>query len=379
VRKVVAAATAPPAGAPCFVGIGARISAQVTTPDTPPAILGPLKRAGKSAAGPSRTSFGERLGIGGDAISSLEPKHPGVRAAVRIAIVVLVVGSVVAAVAAESGRLGSIEWRFSPGWLALCLLSLLAFQLCHIEIWRLMLHALGGDVEPRRARAIWSATLLARYVPTSMLMAVGRVSLCEREGVSKRVTLASVVYEFALTFITALALAAYLVFTLDWFDRHELLRYLAVALPVIGLVCLHPAIFHRCADWAFARLSREPLPLSLGPGRVLEFAAMYLVSFVVAGCAVLSMVQALHPVSASHTAAVVASYGLGYVAGVLAFVIPGSLGAREAGVALGLSAVMPAAVAVAVAVAVRLLQMGVEGLYAVVMPLLARRSRATGA
>jgi uncharacterized membrane protein YbhN (UPF0104 family) len=307
-------------------------------------------------------------------MSSLEPKHPAVRLAVRIALVLLVVGSLAAAISAESGRIASIDWRFSPGWLALCVLSLLAFQLFHIEIWRLVLRALGGEVEPRRARAIWSATLLARYVPTSMLMAVGRVALCEREGVSKRVTLASVVYEFAFTFITALALAAYLMFSLTWFDSHEFLRYLAIALPVVGLVCLHPAVFHRVADHLFKRFGREPLPLSLGFGRVLEFAALYLISFVVAGCSVLAMAHVLHPLGAGDSAFAIASYGLGYVAGVIAFVIPGSLGAREAGVALGLSAVLPGAVAVAVAIAVRLLQMGVEVLYAVVTPLLARRA-----
>ncbi|MEA2459734.1 MAG: glycosyltransferase 2 family protein [Thermoleophilaceae bacterium] len=312
-------------------------------------------------------------------MSSLEPKHPAVRLAVRIAVVVLVVGSLAGAIVAESGRIASIDWRFSPGWLGLCLLSLLAFQLLHIEIWRLMLRSLGGQIEPRRARAIWSATLLARYVPTSMLMAVGRVALSEREGVSKRVTLASVVYEFALTFITALALAVYLVLKLDWFDAHQFVRYLAIALPVAGLVCLHPAIFHRVADFIFKRMGRDPLPLSLGFGRVLEFAAMYIVSFIVAGCSVLAMAHALHPLGAGDSAAAIASYGLGYVAGVLAFVIPGSLGAREAGVALGLSAVLPGAVAVAVAIAVRLLQMGVEVLYAVVTPLIARRGRARSA
>jgi glycosyltransferase 2 family protein len=307
-------------------------------------------------------------------MSSLESKHPGVRLAVRIAVVLLVVGSLVAAIAAESGQVASIDWRFSPGWLALCVVSLLAFQLLHIEAWRLILRALGGEVEPRRARAIWSATLLARYVPTSMLMAVGRVALCEREGISKRVTLASVVYEFAFTVITALALATYLVLELSWFDSHELLRYLAMAVPLIGLACLHPAIFHRVADHLFKRLGRDPLPLSLGFGRVLEFAALYLISFVVAGVSVLAMAQALHGLSAADSAFAIASYGLGYVAGVIGFVIPGSLGAREAGVALGLSAVLPGAVAVAVAIAVRLLQMGVEVLYAVVTPLLARRA-----
>src|SRR5690349_17275681 len=127
--------------------------------------------------------------------SSFEPKHPGLRLALRVGIVALVLGSVALALAKESGRIGSIDWRFQPGWLALCVAALLLFQFLHIELWRLVLRVLGGHIEARRARAIWSTTLLARYVPTSALMAVGRVALSEREGVPKRVTLASVVYE----------------------------------------------------------------------------------------------------------------------------------------------------------------------------------------
>jgi uncharacterized membrane protein YbhN (UPF0104 family) len=311
--------------------------------------------------------------VSNSAISSLEPKHPGVRLAVRIALVVLVVGSLTFGIVKESHRIADIDWRFSPGWLGLCLLSLLAFELCHIELWRLQMRTLGTQLEPRRARAIWSASLLARYVPTSMLMAVSRVALTENEGVAKRVTLASLVYEFALTFITALGLAVYVVLQLQWFEDHPFLRWLAIGLPVLGLISLHPAIFHRVADWALKRMGRDPLPLSLGFPQVLGLAVLYSCSYLVAGCSVLAMAHVLYPLGTGDNFAAVASYGLGYVAGVLAFVIPGSLGAREAGIALGLSLVMPAAVAVAVAIAVRLLQIGVEVLYAVVTPLLARR------
>ena len=125
-------------------------------------------------------SVAERLGVSGAAVSSLEPKHPVLRTALRIALALLVVGAIAFAIAKESDRIGAIDWRFEPLWLGLCVLALLAFQLCHIEIWRLMLRALGGDIEPRRARSIWSATLLARYVPTSALMAVGRVALSKK-------------------------------------------------------------------------------------------------------------------------------------------------------------------------------------------------------
>jgi len=323
-----------------------------------------------------RPSLAERIGVGGEAISSLEPKHPGLRLALRVAVVALVVAFIALAVVKEAGRVDDVEWHFAPGWLALCLLALLAFQLMHIELWRLCLAALGGRIEARRARAIWSATLLARYVPTSALMAVGRVALSEREGVPKRVTLASVAYELAFTVVASLALCAYLLWELPALDPHAWVRWLAIAALVAGVAALHPAIFHRVTDRLLLRLGRAPLPLSLSFRRVLELTLLYVLSFVVAGVAVLAMAHTLHSLPASDTYAAIASYGLGYVAGVVAFVIPGSLGAREAGVALGLSAVLPAAVAVAVAIAVRLLQIGVEVLYAAVTPMLARRVRA---
>jgi glycosyltransferase 2 family protein len=338
-----------------------------------PFLLRSLRAVPETETAPS---FAQRLGVSGAAVSSLEPKHPVVRMVVRVAIVVLVVACLAFAVVKESDRIGEIDWRFEPVWLAICVLALVGFQLAHIEIWRLVLRALGGEISEPRARTIWSTTLLARYVPTSALMAVGRVALSEREGVPKRVTLASVAYEFALTFISALALCAYLLWKLPALDDHAWVRWLGTALPLAGFVCLHPAIFHRFSDYALKRLGRPPLPLSLPFGRVFEFFVLYLGSFILAGVSVLAMAHALHDLPAGDTYAAIASYGLGYVAGVIAFVIPGSLGAREAGVALGLSAVLPVGVAVAAAIAVRLLQMGVEVLYAAGTPLLARRAGA---
>src|SRR4051812_22205817 len=167
--------------------------------------------------------------------------------------------------------------------------ALLLFQFLHIELWRLILRVLGGGIEARRARPIWSTTLLARYVPTSALMAVGRVALSEREGVPKRVTLASVVYELAFTVVSALALCTYLLWRLPALDDHAWVRWLATARVVGGLAPLHRAFFPGVADYFSKRPRRPPLPLSIPFGRVLELTVMYVVSFVVAGVAVLAM------------------------------------------------------------------------------------------
>jgi hypothetical protein len=310
-------------------------------------------------------------------VSSLEPKHPGLRMALRIVVVVLVLASLGIAIASEADRIDEIDWRFSPGWLGLCLVALIAFEATHIELWRLIMHWLGQDIRAPRARAIWSTTLLARYVPTSALMAVGRVALAEREGVPKRTTLASVAYELAFTVVSSLALCAYLLWRLPALDDHQWVRWLATAVPIVGVLTLHPGFFHRIADAALIRMGKAPLPLSLDFRRVFELSVLYVGSFLVAGVAVLGMSHALtNNLDAGDTYAVIASYALGYIAGVIAFVIPGSLGAREAGLALGLSAVMPATLAIAVAIALRLIQMGVEVLYAVVAPLIARSADA---
>jgi len=287
--------------------------------------------------------------------------------------IALVAVCVVAAVVVEWKQLPEIEWRLRPAWLAASLAALLAFQWMHIELWRSMLRVLGGPMEPWRGRAIWSTTLLARYVPTGVLMAVGRIALSEREGVPRRVALASVVYEVALTFTTALALSSYLLLTLDDLAGYPL-RYAVLVVPLVGIAALHPRVFAPVAAVVLRRVGAEPLPTTLPFRAVLRYAAAFTLSFVVAGFGVYAMTAALYTIGTDGLPNVMASYALGFAAGVVAFVVPGALGAREAGVVIALGAVVPTAVAIAAAVVLRLVQMGVELLFAAVTPLIARRT-----
>jgi uncharacterized membrane protein YbhN (UPF0104 family) len=314
----------------------------------------------------------ERLGAAGADLTSLEPTNPRVRRALRIGLIVLVLAFLVAAITSQWHKLPEIDWRFSPGWLAVALVCFLAFQASHAELWGLMLRALGHGIDMRRARSTWNVSLLGRYVPTSALMAVGRAALAEREGVPKRVTLASILYEIALTFGTAMTVGAYFVITLPQTQGHAS-RWLALAVPIVALVFLHPAVFHRAADYVFRRLGREPLPFSLSLRHVALFALGYGAGFVIVGIGVYALAQTIHPISSSDLPTAVGAYAIGYAAAIAGFLLPGGLGARETGMAIALSPAMPLAVGIAVAVSVRLIQMGIELLYAVVTPAIARR------
>jgi cytochrome c biogenesis protein CcdA len=96
---------------------------------------------------------------------------------------------------------------------------------------------------------------------------------------------------------------------------------------------------------------------------LLPFALGYVASFVVCGLAVYAFARSLYPPTELN-ARIISSYAIGYSAAVLAFVIPGGLGARDGATATALAVTLPGAVAVAVAIGVRLAQTLVELGYA---------------
>lgn len=329
---------------------------------------------GRQPAGPAASRpLLERLGSAGATAASLGGERSRWR---RWAVGVLALLAVVCLtlfVATQWSRLPDIRWRLQPGWLAICVVALAGFQALQAQLWGWILHGLGSRLAMAKAWSIFSVTLLARYVPTNLALVVGRTAMGEREGVPKRVTLAGIVYQLGLTFAGAAAVGAYFVIVLPQLSGQPV-RFAALALPVIALVALDPRVFHRLADVALQRMGRDPLPLSLSRGRVLVFLVLYGLTMVIAGLGVYAFAQAIHPVGGSHVASVVASYSVGFAVSLLAFVLPGGLGAREAAMAAALSPAVGLTVGIAVAVAVRLEQMVIELVFAGVTPLAARRA-----
>ena len=323
------------------------------------------------AADSPRTAL-ERLGDAGDVALSLGGERTRWRRRLTITLVVLTVGFLALFVASQWSRLPQIEWRFQPAWVALCVAALVVFQAIQNQLWVWTLRGLGSSLPVAKAWAIWSVTLLARYVPTNLAMVVGRVAMAEREGVPKRVCMASIVYQLGVSFAGAAAAAAYFVIVLPQLQDQPA-RFAVLAMPLLAVIALDPRVFHRLADFALRRLGREPLPLSLPRSHVLALTALATVSFGFAGVSVWAFAEAIHGVPAADVPTAIGSYSVAFAAAVLTVVLPGGLGAREGAMVLALSPVLPAVVGLAVAVAVRLLQVCVELLFAMLTPVWARQ------
>jgi uncharacterized membrane protein YbhN (UPF0104 family) len=294
------------------------------------------------------------------------------RHAFWVFVAVVVVVFLVLAVVGEVGHLPKIDWSFDGWWLAPAFIALIAFQGIHAEAWRRILHELHGDIPARKGWVIWNVSLLARYVPTQVMMVVTRVGMSEREGVPKRVTMASLVYEVALVTAASVVVAAWGIMQLPAIHS-SVWRFAVLIVPVVAVACLHPTPFARVSTVLLRRLKAEPLQRMLSFRAVLAFAAVYVTSFLVTGVGVLCLTLSLHHVEASDIPLVLSAWSVGYAGALVAFFVPGGLGVREGAMAAVLAIVLPTGVAIAVAVVTRLAQTGVELLYATASVLYARR------
>jgi uncharacterized membrane protein YbhN (UPF0104 family) len=310
-----------------------------------------------------RRSRLERVGDVADRVTSLQPSDPNVRRGLHAGIAIVLVLGVALAVVAGVGDFPDVNWRFKPIALVLAVVAFCIYLLANAEIWRRLLAAVGPELPAIRAYPIWFASGLGRYVPTALLLPMLRMAMAEREGVPKRITAATIAYELALLITGSVLVAAYFVITLP--DLEGIWqRWLVLVLPGLALVAIHPRVFHPLADWALSRAGREKLPLSLPALRTLEFVVLYAAACLVAGLGIYSLAQAIVPVGTDSLPTVVSSYAVANTVPILAFIIPGGLGAREASMTAALVPAMATAPAIAVAVLSRILQVGLEVLFA---------------
>lgn len=320
----------------------------------------------------TRPTLLERAGEAASGVSSLGSGNPRRKALLQYGIAALIFACLIGFVVRQWSQLPDFDWRFEPGWIALAAVCVAAFYATEAELWRWIVLLLGEHIDPVPARAIWGKSLLARYVPTNVLMVLGRVVMAEGQGVPKRVTLTSVVYELGIAFGTAVMVGAYFVIELPDLDDQSA-RYAVLAVIPLILAGFHPRVFEPVVNFAFRKLGREPLPQVLPFGRVLQLCGAYIFCWALIGLGVFAFASGLHPLDISDLPYVAASYPVAFCVAVLTFVVPSGIGTRDAALATAMAAVLAGAVATAIAVAFRIFQTAIELTYVAVVSALEKR------
>ncbi|MDR0787259.1 MAG: flippase-like domain-containing protein [Gemmatimonadota bacterium] len=264
------------------------------------------------------------------------------------------------------------EWRLRPGLLAASLALHIAGLLWGVFVWRMLLRRMGFGVGYRELARIWFVSGLGRYIPGKIWQFVGAAHLGGQVGLSATVTVTALMVHSGIFTIAAVLVGVYAL-PPDLIPQIEpVVRAARLGAPLL-LLFLHPVV----VQTGFGLIHRiTGKDLGHWNGRWRDGVLLVLlatISWVVVGLGFTLFVESLTTVRGATTLALVAVNALAFVAGVIVFIAPAGLGAKEGAFAAMLALFMPASVAALVAIAARLWAVAAE-----VIPALALLPRSSG-
>jgi glycosyltransferase 2 family protein len=322
-----------------------------------------------------RQPFLHRVGEAGARFGTRPPRSRRLRLALQIGLVVVIFGFLVLTVVDQWSEIQDQGVHFHVGWLVPAIVVLPLFFALSALGWDFILRFLGHPIGVGRAQVAWGQPLLARYVPGSVLYVLGRVLLSERAGVPRRLTIASIVYEQAISATSAVIVAAYFIVSHPDLQGQPL-RWAVLLLIPAAIVLLHPRVFGPLADRVLKAFGREPLPAVVSLRGVISLIAFYSLNWVVVAVGIYCVARSVTYIPFEDILLVGSAQAIGYFVALASVVAPAGLGVKDAAFAWALKAALPGksfAFASLVAIAVRGVMTVAELIYVGVVTALGRR------
>jgi hypothetical protein len=316
-----------------------------------------------------------RIGAAGARFGARPPRSKRVRLAIQLGIAIVIFGFLVLTVVNQWSEIKDKGVHFHVVWLIPALAALPFFYVTSALGWDLILRFLGYPIGVGRAQVAWGQPLLARYVPGSVLYVLGRVLLSERAGVPRRLTLASIVYEQAISATSGVAFAAYFIISHPDLQGQPLRWAVLLVIPA-AIAILHPRVFGPLADRALRAFGREPLPAVIPLRGVLALIVFYALVWGVVSVGIYCVARSVTDIPVSEMLTVGSAQAVGYVAALITLVAPAGLGIRDAAFAWAVKGAVPGnsfAVGSLIAIAVRGVMTVAELVYVGLVTALGRR------
>jgi hypothetical protein len=322
-----------------------------------------------------RQPFLHKVGEVGSKVGKKPPRSRRVRVALQLGLAVLIFGFLVRTVIQQWSEIQSEGVHFHVGWLIPAIIVLPVFFVLSAYGWDLILRFMGYRLGFGRAQVAWGQPLLARYVPGSVLYVLGRVLLSEKAGIPRRITIASIVYEQAISATSAVVIASYFII------RHPDLqgqpwRWGVLLLIPLAVALLHPKVFGPLVNRALRALGREQLPEVLSLRSVIILIAFYSLNWLVVAVGIYFVARSVTFIPVEDLILVGSAQAIGYFAALVTLIAPAGIGPKDAAFAWAMKAALPTrsfALASLIAIAVRGVMTVAELLYVGAVTALGRR------
>ncbi len=259
------------------------------------------------------------------------------------------------------------------GWATsgLALLAILAAWFAMMQVWRVLLSALGSPLPMRVAARVFFIGQLGKYLPGSVWSVVAQMELGQAHQVPRRRSATSAALTMVVSLLAALLTTAV---TLPFFSDGTTGSYswAFLAVPLV-LACLHPRLLNPLLD-RLLKLARQPALEQRISGRAITRATVWaLLSWMVVGLHVWLLTVRLGAPLARALPLSLGGFAFAWSVGFLVILAPAGAGVREVILVAALSPVLGVGEATAVALVSRLLTVAADLIAAAVATWFGRR------
>ncbi|MFF2633867.1 lysylphosphatidylglycerol synthase domain-containing protein [Microbacterium sp. NPDC058021] len=195
-----------------------------------------------------------------------------------------------------------------------------------VASWVAILNGLGEKVPVVRAAQVLLVGQLGKYVPGSVWSYVMQMELGRQYGIARPRVLITALYAAGVGVVASLILGS-LALPLLVEDNSAFL-WLFALLPV-GLICLHPRVMTWMASLILRLFRRPPLDHRISFSVVGRSLGAALASYICYGLHLFLLVNSLVDPDLGVLILLTGAMALGFTAGLIAFLLPSGIGARE--------------------------------------------------
>lgn len=275
----------------------------------------------------------------------------------RRALLVLVFAAAAYAIVSQWPEVRDTVFSMTWWQITLSLLLLVPGVLLGMLMWRVvLLGVLDSDHEPMPKRSalnnIYLVGQLGKYVPGSVWAFVLQMELGRKNGLGRAQVFVASLVSTGVTVGASLVVGALALPALV--QQQPSLQWLYILLPIV-LLAMHPRIVTFLVNIVLRIFRREPLPAPLQARTMIQSFVLGVGMYAFFGVHLWLLSSHETGLSLVNLFFLTGALALGMTTGVVAFLLPAGIGAREAIVGLALASMTTAGAATALALLSRVL------------------------
>jgi len=254
-------------------------------------------------------------------------------------------------------KIENYDFSFNYFYLIISFVILVLSIISLFLIWNRILRILEPVKKLSNFKAIQVSiySWFGRYLPGKAWMFLGRIYLCQKQGLSKKILTISVIYEIILSVASAF-LFALIFLGISFGMKLSQFYFIPLIAILAGFILVHPNLFYLIFNFILRKFNKPEVPQTnfLSYRRIIEIVSYYFLAHFLNGVAFFFLIKSIANLTFYDIMWIIGVFILAATLGMVAVFAPSGLGVREGVLVLFLQLCFPLSIAVFISLIARI-------------------------